>query len=695
MLTLFTLALVPIMLIGVYAGMNAEFRDVRQLRETAEQTVATRDQLAELQAMLTDAETGVRGFVISQDERFLEPYNSALDRRETLFNALQTSADPAVRDRLPALRRLSDEKLANAFANVASTRAGNVEEARRRIANGRGKELMDAIRAEITVLDAEEDARLARLTAASAASRDVLERTITFTLVGLALLLLAVTLVVSRTIRQRGEALDRAKRLSERQKAMFDGAVDGMLQLDGEGNILRMNPSISRMFGYSQKDLIGRHSMFLIDHHYSLEERRSWLASVGSAGEDGAGRRQEFTGKRADGSTFETEVAISHVTGEDGRLYVAAIRDISERKRAEQMKNEFVSTVSHELRTPLTSIGGSLGLLGAGAVGPLNDKARRLVEIAHANCGRLVRLINDILDIEKIESGKMEFDFRRIQVAPLVQRTVEFMHGYADQHGVEIQTVLPPWPQCVIGDPDKLEQLLTNLLSNAIKHSPQGSVVEVFSAHEGDNVRLEVRDRGAGIPEDFRGRIFGKFAMADASDSRAKGGTGLGLAIAREIARRHGGDVNYDDREGGGTVFHLEMPMLRDGSQSSDTGACPDLPRFLHLDDDHDTLDVVASAFEGKATLLPAHTLAEARAHLAAGTLDGAILDVGLAYENGLHIIPDLRALGQSLPILAFTAMDEAHEAREVDRVLVKSRSSVTDLVDETMRLLGKHRMAA
>ena len=695
LLTLATLALVPLMLFGVYAGVNAEFRDVRQLRETSEQTVETRALLAELLVMHTDAETGVRGYVITQDEQFLQPYNSALNRREPLFRALETNSDPAVRERLPALRLLSEQKLANAFANLASVRAGNVEQARARIVGGKGKQLMDSIRDEIATLDTGEDARLARLTAASKESRDVLERNITFTLVGLALLLLGVTLIVNRTIRQRSEAFDRAKRLGDRQKAMFDGAVDGMLQLDAEGNIMLTNPSISRMFGYSQKDVLGKHNMFLMENDYSLDESRAWLATVGAAGTHGAGRRQEFMGKRADGSLFETEVAISRVSGDGGRLYVAAIRDISDRKRAEQMKTEFVSTVSHELRTPLTSIGGSLGLLGAGAVGPLNDKAKRLVDIAHANCERLVRLINDILDIEKIESGKMEFDLRRMQVAPLVQRTVDSMRGFADKHQVEMKTVLPPWPQCVIGDPDKLEQLLTNLLSNAIKHSPEGSEVEVCSSHEGGNVRIEVRDRGAGIPEEFRSRIFGKFAMADASDSRAKGGTGLGLAIAREIARRHGGEVGYYDREGGGTTFHLEVPKLEANARSGRTADTDGLPRLLHLDDDDDTLDVVASAFEGNANILTAHTLAEARERLSSGEIDGAILDVGLAYENGLDIIPELRAHAAAVPIVIFTAIDEAHDAGEVDRILIKSRSSVTDLVDVSMRLLDKRRKAA
>jgi hypothetical protein len=310
-------------------------------------------------------------------------------------------------------------------------------------------------------------------------------------------------------------------------------------------------------------------------------------------------------------------VAISRISGDGKPRYIAAIRDISDRKHAERMKSEFVSTVSHELRTPLTSIGGSLGLLSAGAVGQLNDQAKRLVAIAHSNCERLIRLINDILDIEKIESGKMEFDLRRMQVTPLVQRTVAALRGFADQHEVTLTVTLPPWPQSIKGDPDRLEQLLTNLVSNAIKHSPKGGEVEIFSDHSGGMVRIEVRDRGPGVPADFRGRIFGKFAMADASDSRVKGGTGLGLSIAREIARRHGAEVGFDDREGGGTAFHVDLPLDSTEPATKATVDQPDLPRILHLDDDLDCLSVVASAFAGKAALLSAETINDAQRLLA------------------------------------------------------------------------------
>ena len=689
------IVLIPLTIVSVYAAMRAEFEDVRSMRQATEATVANRDLLAELLIMQVDAETGVRGYVLTGREEFLEPYEVARAQREALFAKIETGATPSAARQLSELKRLSGAKFANAELNIADVRAGRAEQARARIAGGRGKAIMDRMRTEIAALDADERQRLASLTRQSADARGLLENSVSVMLAGLAVLLLLAALLVNRSLRLRSEALERANLLARRQTAMFDGAVDGMLLLDGDGVIRRMNPSVSRMFGYGEEDMVGQHNTALMADTFDRERSNGWLASVGAAGEHGAGRRQEFTGRRADGSTFDTEVAISRVSGEGERRYVAAIRDISDRKRAEQMKTEFVSTVSHELRTPLTSIGGSLGLLQAGAVGPLNEKAQRLVDIARSNCERLIRLINDILDIEKIESGRMEFDLRRMQVAPLVQRTVASMGGFAEQHGVTLSTQLPPWPQCVMGDPDKLEQLLTNLVSNAVKHAPEGSEVEIFAGHDGGKVRVEVRDRGAGVPDEFRGRIFGKFAMADASDSRAKGGTGLGLAIAREIARRHGGDVGFEDRDGGGTVFHFDVPQVAADAPGGAPERDPSLPTILHVDDDQDTLSVVASVFAGRANVLAAHTLAGAREVLASTVIEAAILDVGLAYESGLELVPDLRAADNSPAIVAFTAVEDAPETGTVDAVLIKSRASIDDLVARTLELLDYRAKAA
>ncbi|MFB0613079.1 ATP-binding protein [Aurantiacibacter poecillastricola] len=691
--------LVPLSLLGVHFLLVDEFDEVGQYRVTAERTVETRNQLAQLLALHLDVETAVRGYTLTGDASFLGPYADAIPRRDAQFARLREGADSERLSQLDRLLALSDEKLAIAAQNVDDVRAGRGDDARQLIASGRGRRTMDAIRSLIAEIDAQEAAALSSLTVSGAASRRDVERSVSLLLVGIAVSLAIASLLIFTSTRQRREALEQVNRLAKRQKAMFDSAVDGMLWLDARGDILRMNPSISRMFGYTEAELVGRNNLVLMHTEYSQAESQAWLATVGTAGENGAGRRQEFTGRRSDGASFETEVAISRVASrleaEGEPHYVASIRDISHRKRAERMKNEFVSTVSHELRTPLTSIGGSLGLVLGGAAGPLEEKTRRLIGIAHANCERLIRLINDILDIEKIESGRMEFDIRRMQVAPLLRRTEDAMAAFAQKHDVKLTVELPPWPQCIMGDPDRLEQLVTNLVSNAIKHSPAGETVEVVATTHRRFARIEVRDRGSGIPTEFRDRIFGKFAMADASDSRAKGGTGLGLSISREIARHHDGDIGYADREGGGTVFHVDIPLAREQAINVSTEADKSLPLVLHLDDDDDTLVVVASAFAGKAKVVSVGSIPDARSALADGEVAAAIIDLALGEEDGGEFAIELRNSMPRLPLVLFTAFDDTAETSMADRLLIKSRASVDDLVEATVSLIARRRKEA
>jgi PAS domain S-box-containing protein len=553
---------------------------------------------------------------------------------------------------------------------------------------------MDAIRVQIDELDAIEIGHLDAVVRNDQGLSRHIERIVSLVLTALALLLAIVAGVVARSIRQRSEALARVRLLSERQAAMFDGGVDGMMLLDARGYILRLNPSVIRMFGYSSEELIGQHNTELMDVPFDLETSQAWLDQVGKAGLDGAGRRHEFIGRRKDGTTFATEVAVSRVSEGEDRRYVAAIRDISAFKRAEQMKNEFVSTVSHELRTPLTSIAGSLGLLSAGAVGQLNEKAARLVGIAHSNCERLIRLINDILDIEKIESGKMHFAEEEVDIGALIEWTIAANRSLADSKEVELVAETPAERVLVRGDTDRLEQLLTNLVSNAIKHSPTGGTVDVAATTGSTRIAIDVMDRGAGIPEEFRSRIFGKFAMADTSDTRAKGGSGLGLSIAREIAHHHGGTILFQDRPGGGTIFRAELPVLTQIEQTRKSSR--KLPVLLHVDDDRDCLSVVASAFEDRAEVLTVGTIEEARRAIARHRIDGAILDIGLRDGNGGSLIPLLRRRDPVMPVVVFSAIDEPHNQFAADAVVIKSRASLDDLVSTTMALLGdRGRVAA
>jgi PAS domain S-box-containing protein len=244
---------------------------------------------------------------------------------------------------------------------------------------------------------------------------------------------------------------------------------------------------------------------------------------------------------------------------------IIVMRDITDRKVIERMKSEFVATVSHELRTPITSIRGSLGLLAGGVAGAMPDKARNLVDIALRNSDRLAHLINDLLDMEKMESGKMQFELQPHSLSELVAQAIEANTGYAQNLNVRLALIEPVPNVWVTVDSFRLLQVMGNLLSNAAKFSPTGSTVEVSVSTRVDNkgaavARVAVIDKGPGIPDEFRSRIFQKFSQADGSDARTKGGTGLGLAICKTIMEQMGGEIGYETKLGAGSTFYFDLP---------------------------------------------------------------------------------------------------------------------------------------
>ena len=253
--------------------------------------------------------------------------------------------------------------------------------------------------------------------------------------------------------------------------------------------------------------------------------------------------------------------------------------DISELKASERIKDEFIATVSHELRTPLTSIHGSLGLLGGGVTGELSDDSARLVRIAQENCERLVRLIDDILSIAKIESEKMQFRLQPVAIDDLIGRAIEANQDFAKQYGVRLLARPGIREARVLADMDRLMQVLTNLLSNAVKHSPRGGGVQVGVQRRDAYWRISVVDNGPGIPESFRENIFSKFAQADGSDRRKGGGTGLGLSICKAIMDRLGGRIGFTSERDVRTSFYFELPVMQRQPTESEIASRPPGPQ--------------------------------------------------------------------------------------------------------------------
>jgi PAS domain S-box-containing protein len=319
---------------------------------------------------------------------------------------------------------------------------------------------------------------------------------------------------------------------------------------------------------------------------------------------------------------------------------LAIVRDITERKNIERLKNEFVSTVSHELRTPLTSIRGSLGLIAGGVAGEVPVKARSMVDIAYKNSERLIRLINDILDIEKIESGKMAFCFQPVELAPLLQSTIEANRAYGQQFDVAFDLEIAAADTWVYADSDRLVQALTNLLSNAAKFSRPGSRVLVTLARRGEQIRIAIRDRGQGIPDAFRARLFQKFAQADASDARQKGGTGLGLSITKAIVDKLGGHIELTSELDVGSTFSIDLPEWN----SRQPGASTPAARILICDPDREAAELLANMLRASGCAADvAFAADEAKQRLATGDFSALVLDLALAEQECPGLIRDLR----------------------------------------------------
>jgi PAS domain S-box-containing protein len=361
------------------------------------------------------------------------------------------------------------------------------------------------------------------------------------------------------TLRQQTETLTE---LSAKQSIILGSAGDGIIGLDAAGRISFINPSGAQMLGWSIDELLGRvlHELIHSSPAESVGPAETCFVCGTHADPPIRVAKSDLFRSRSS-KTIPVELTSSTITtGGEGRPIgvVVTFRDITERHELERMKSEFVSTVSHELRTPLTSIRGALGLLASGRIGSFETKAKRMLDIATSNCDRLVRLINDFLDIERIESGRVELEWKPTDGEKLLTQAAETMQAMADRAGVRLEVGAAPG--LVNVDPDRILQVITNLLSNAFKFSTAGSAVRLSSdCHEGV-FSVHVSDQGRGIPRAKLALIFERFQQVDASDARDKGGTGLGLAICRSIARAHGGDISVESTEGVGSTFHLNIP---------------------------------------------------------------------------------------------------------------------------------------
>ncbi len=459
------------------------------------------------------------------------------------------------------------------------------------------------------------------------------------------------------------EALEALRHSEARYRLVTDASTDFIACCDSAGRFRFLTPAFQRELGYDLDKALGR---FPTDFVHAGD--RAPLARFFRALREGLEPGLfDYRAIHADGREIWMESHGTALRDAEGNVVDTVIntRNITERKAAERMKQEFVSMVSHELRTPLTSIRGSLGLLEGKALGELPPRVAELVGIAQQNAERLVRLVNDILDLDKVESGKLSFNIQPCELGISVLHAVESVQGFSTSMGTGVMVESLPPEAWVQADADRMNQVLVNLLANAIKYSPKGTPVLLRIKPNGPQWRVEVEDHGPGIPEAFQSSIFQKFAQAEPLDTRQKGGTGLGLNIARALVEGMGGSIRFTSVPGS-TIFQVDFPEARPVAN----GAEPTKPLVLVVEDDPLSARLLEAALTKEGFRVHrAASAAEAKALLDKHRYHAMTLDLLLPDQHGLKLLEELRQRPdtQDLPVLV--ASSAAREGQDTPGV--------------------------
>lgn len=449
------------------------------------------------------------------------------------------------------------------------------------------------------------------------------------------------------------------ERANAMHQAILDAASVSIITTDTKGIIKTFNRGAEIMLGYSPDEMIDKQTpekIHTLDEVVAranlLSEQLGYQVKPGfdvfiARAREGEDDECEWTYVRKNGMHLPVLLTVSALRNKFGEItgYLGIARDISELKRIDKMKNEFVSTVSHELRTPLTSISGALGIVANGLAGKLPDQAEKMVKIAHNNSLRLIHLVNDLLDMEKLLAGEMKFEFQSHSIMDLIKRSIEANAAYATQFNVSYLITEHANDAMVNVDGQRIQQVMANFLSNAAKFSPEHATININCESKFGRIRVSVEDNGPGVPEEFRHRIFQKFSQADSSDTRQKGGTGLGLAICKEIIERMGGKVGFNSVVGHGACFFFDLPYENATKAIRTQELVKASARILVVEDEEDFAEYLKNLFESRDFIVDLAVNGNiALEYLELRHYDLVTLDLFLPDMNGTEILKDIRS---------------------------------------------------
>jgi PAS domain S-box-containing protein len=464
-----------------------------------------------------------------------------------------------------------------------------------------------------------------------------------------------------------------------------------VVTIDAKGIIHTMNTTVEDMFGYSASELIGANVNVLMGAPYH-ELHDSYISNYLNSGLTKViGQSRELEAQRKNGELFEIELFVHDIGVDEEHRFLGIIRDISERKHMDRVKSEFVSTVSHELRTPLTSIKGALGMINSGVLGVLPDKAKRMVELAHNNTERLILLVNDLLDMEKIQAGKIDLKMEKVNLTALVKESIAMNQTYASNLKVKLSLDGSPNDYFVMADYSRILQVMANLISNAAKYSPADDIVKIQVTENDNFVQVSISDNGLGIPEEYHNKIFQKFSQLDASDKRQKGGTGLGLNITKAIVEHHAGRIGFVSEINKGATFFFRIPVWQSPQmnyasdrigiiQKNILSLKKTAGRILVLEDEPDIAKLLTLMLEQqKFSVTTCSTAHQAKELLFKEEFDLMTVDLRLPDQDGLSLIRELRSYPETahLPIII------SAESKLAERNNVTSGLRVIDWIEK------------